>query len=90
MKLSDLEKFSLLKSCDNKQTLLMFVIVQAEKNEGKDIVNVNEKIEDYQVLQRIQINQFTLKINELRQQQKLMDKAITSQTANENDKVTEK
>jgi hypothetical protein len=53
MKLADLEKFSLIKSGDGKQSLLMFVIIQAVNNEGKDVVNVNEKIEDYQVLQRI-------------------------------------
>lgn len=53
IKLSDLEKFAMIKSCDNKQTLLMFVIIQAEKNVGKDIVNVNEKLEDYEILQKI-------------------------------------
>lgn len=88
-KLEMLEKVSEVKTTDNKKNLLMYVIMKAETDKQKELVDPNENLDDLELLAKTPISQLSTDLGDLRKQSKPLEKAIKSQTNNEIDRVSE-
>nr|BAE06826.1 formin like protein [Tetrahymena thermophila] len=88
-KFSNIDKMVEVKSMDGKVNLLMYMISNIEKKEGKEIVKVDEDLKILDECTKTPINQLISEIADLKRGVKTLEKSIKVQTSNEQDKIKE-
>ncbi|KAL4510493.1 hypothetical protein ABPG72_004647 [Tetrahymena utriculariae] len=88
-KFSNIDKMVEVKSMDGKVNLLMYLISNIEKKEGKEIVKVDEDLKILDECTKTPINQLISEIADLKRGVKTLEKSIKVQTSNGQDKIKE-
>ncbi len=89
-KLDALEKLGELKMQSNtKKTLLCYVIEVIERKQGIDVVDINEKYEDYELCSKNPLSQLTSDFNELKIGARSVSQAMEKQSDHPKDRVRE-
>lgn len=87
-KLESLQKMAEVKSQDNKQLLLTYVLDYAEKKTGIDLVEVGMDLSDFtEIGVKVPLSQLQIDLAELKKNARNVTSALTKQTDNKEDRV---